>query len=134
MPLEGYHCQARNALLLEKMLCMGIISSCVRSSKTQLCSLLRQLVKKNAFLFTFALLQLFLLFFYIHHQSMVIKLSYQKQKYEKKKLELAHKKQDLTHALHAQHNLADIKAFALKAHMRKITLDQVRTVPHEHAA
>ncbi len=97
-------------------------------------------MKKNSFIFIFVGLQLFLVFFYIHHQSMVIKLSYQKQKYEKKKLELAHKKQDLTHALHINHNLADIKAFALNAKMRKITLDQIKNVPsrgegtHEHAA
>lgn len=65
---------------------------------------------------------------------MAIKLSYQKQKYEKKKLELAHKKQELTHTLHENRNLADIKTFALNAKMRKITLDQVKTIPHEHTA
>ena len=65
---------------------------------------------------------------------MLIKFSYQKQKYEKKKLELAHKKQETTHALHASHDLADIKIFALNAKMRKITLDQIKTVPHEYAA
>ena len=65
---------------------------------------------------------------------MVIKLSYQKQKYERKKLELAHKKQDITHALHAHHDLADIKTFALNANMKKIRLDQIKTVPNEYTA
>lgn len=91
-------------------------------------------MKKNTSLILFVGLQLFLVFFYIHHQSMAIKLSYQKQKYEKKKLELAQRKQEITHALHENRNLADIKAFALNAKMRKITLDQVKTVPHEHTA
>lgn len=89
-------------------------------------------MKKNSTFIVFAGLQLFLIFFYIHHQSMAIKLSYQKQKYEKTKLELAQKKQELTHALHEIRNLAEIKAFALNAKMRKITLDQVRTIPDEH--
>lgn len=91
-------------------------------------------MKNNAFILLFFALQLFLVFFYIHHQSEALKLSYQKQKYEKKRLELAHKKQEITHALHASHNLADIKAFALNAKMRKIGLDQIKTVPHEQAA
>lgn len=65
---------------------------------------------------------------------MVIKLSYQKQKYEKKKLELAHKKQEITHELHANRDLSDIKTFALNATMKKIRLDQIKTVPDEHTA
>ena len=91
-------------------------------------------MKKNIPMICFIGLQLFFVFFYIHHQSATIKLSRQKQKHEKKKLELAHKKQELTHALHESHNLAEIKAFALNAKMRKISLDQVKTVPHEHSA
>ena len=86
-------------------------------------------MKKNTALFLFVGLQLFLIFFYIHHQSMVIKLSYQKQKYEKKKLDLSQKKQQLTHALHANHNLSDIKTFALRNNMRKMTLNQIKTIP-----
>ncbi len=76
-------------------------------------------------------MQLFLIFFYIHHQSALIKLSYQRQKHENHKLELAHKKRDLKHALHASHNLSNIKDFALQANMRKITLEQIKTVPNE---
>ena len=91
-------------------------------------------MKKNTFFIVFIGVQLLLLFLYIHHQSMAIKLSYQKQKYEKKKLELAHKKQEITHALHANHDLADIKVFALNAKMKKITLDQIKTIPDEYTA
>ena len=86
-------------------------------------------MKKNNFLALFIGLQLFLVFFYIHHQSSLIKASYQKQKFEKKRLDLAHKKQELTHAVHASHDLADIKAFAEQKKMRKITLDQIKSMP-----
>lgn len=79
-------------------------------------------------------MQLVLVFFYIYHQNTLIKLSYQKQKYEKKKLVLGQKKQELKQALHAHHDLSAIKDFALQSKMRKITLNQIKTVPDEHAA
>ncbi len=80
-------------------------------------------------------LQIFLVFFYIHHQSTLIKLSYQRQKHEHTKFDRLAKKRDLTHGLHASQNLSQIKDFALKSDMQKITLDQIKTVPtHEHAA
>lgn len=90
-------------------------------------------MKKTGFFLLFIGIQLFLVFFYINHQSMIIKFSYQKQKYEKKKLELAQKKQELKQALHASHDLSHIKNFALHSNMRKITLDQIKTVPNEHS-
>jgi predicted membrane protein len=91
-------------------------------------------VKKGSFFVLFLAMQILLLFFYIYHQSMLIKLSYQKQKLEKKKLALSQKRQELKQALHAQHDLAQIKDFAVQSKMRKITLNQVKTVPNEHAA
>jgi hypothetical protein len=89
-------------------------------------------MKKSAFTLVFVSIQLFLVFFYIHHQSTLIKLSYEQQKFEKKKLELAQKKQEITHALHASHDLSVIKDFAVQSKMQKITLAQVKAVPHEH--
>jgi hypothetical protein len=86
-------------------------------------------MKKSAFILLFIAIQLFLIFFYIHHQSTLIKLSFEKQKNEKKKVELTQKKQTLTHALHANHDLAAIKDFAVQSSMQKITLAQVKTVP-----
>ena len=74
-------------------------------------------------------LQLFLVFFYIHHQSALIKLSYQQQKYEKQLATLVQQKQSLHHALHAHHDLAHIKEFASAAHMKKISLAQVKNMP-----
>ena len=88
--------------------------------------------KSSTVTFIFIAAQVILVFFYIHHQSALIKLSYQRQKYENRKLELAHQQRDLKHALHASHNLTGIQEFALQAQMQKITLDQIRTVPHEH--
>jgi len=89
-------------------------------------------MKKSAFMILFIGLQIFLIFFYIYHRSSLIKLSYQKQKYEKKKLQLNQKKQELKQELHASHDLAQIKNFAVQSHMQKITLDQIKPVPHEH--
>ena len=70
-------------------------------------------------------------FFYIHHQQELVALSYLKQKYEKKKQELLMKKQDLKQALQESHDLAHIKEFALNANMKKVSLDQIKTVPDE---
>lgn len=86
-------------------------------------------------LFTFGViaLQIFLVFFYIHHQSMLIKLSYQRQKHEHTKLDRQTKKQNLTHALHASQNLSQIKEFALQSNMQKVTLSQIKQIPYEHA-
>ena len=88
-------------------------------------------MKKNGFFILCACVQLLLLFFYIHHNQELDALSYTKQKYDKKKQELLMKKQDLKQALQESHDLAHIKEFALNAHMKKITLDQIRTVPDE---
>lgn len=80
----------------------------------------------------FVVVQVFLVFFYIRHQSALIELSFQRQKHEQKKLELAHKQSDLKHTLYASHSLSHIKDFAVQANMSKITLDQIKTVPDEH--
>lgn len=88
-------------------------------------------MKKNGFFILCFGVQLLLLFFYIHHQQELMALSYLKQKHEKKKQELLMKKQDLKQALQESHDLGHIKEFALNAHMKKITLDQIRTIPDE---
>ncbi len=61
-----------------------------------------------------------------------MELSVVKQGYEKNKQELLMKKQDLKQDLQRSHDLAHIKDFALNAQMKKITLDQIRTIPDEH--
>ena len=77
----------------------------------------------------FIAIQLFIVFFYIHHQSSLIDLSLQQQKHENKRTELAQKKRSLTNELHRTHDLSHIKDYALQANMKKITLDQIRSVP-----
>ena len=90
--------------------------------------------KKSGITIAFIAFQIFLIFFYIHHQSRLIRYSYQQQKLEKKRVDLLNKKRELTHALHASYNLSKIKDFAVQANMQKITLNQVKTVPHESSA
>ncbi len=82
----------------------------------------------------FIVVQLFIVFFYIHHQSSLIDLSLQRQKHENKKIELAQNKRSLTNELHRTHDLMRIKDYALQANMKKITLDQIKSVPDERSA
>jgi hypothetical protein len=86
-------------------------------------------MNKTAFPIIFIGIQIFLVFFYIHHRSSLIKLSYQKQKFEKKKAQLNQKKQELKQELHASHDLSHIKNFAVESQMQKISLNQIKTAP-----
>jgi hypothetical protein len=79
----------------------------------------------------FIAFQLLLVFFYIRHQSTLIEYSFLRQKNEQKKIDLINKQRDLKHTLHASHSLSHIKEFAQEAHMSKITLHQIKTVPDE---
>lgn len=79
----------------------------------------------------FVAVQLLIIFFYIHHQSTLIDLSLTRQKYEKRKLSLIETKRNITHELHKTHDLSRIKDYALEANMKKITLDQIKSVPDE---
>jgi hypothetical protein len=70
----------------------------------------------------------------IHKQSYVMQLSYQKQKKEKFKQELIEKKNTLTQQLQIVHNRSTIKKFAEKnLGMKKISLNQIKQMPHEHS-
>lgn len=88
-------------------------------------------MKSKFVFFVFICVQLFFVFFYIHDQSQRIQLSYQKQKYEKRKTELLAKKQTLQQTLHATHNLAAIKAYAVQAKLQKVKLNQIKTLDYE---
>lgn len=91
-------------------------------------------MKRKFSLTLFVSIQLFFVFFYIYDQSQKIKLSYQKQKYEKLKAELLEKRQTFKQALHATHNLAAIKAFAINSKMHKVKLHQIKTLKNECTA
>lgn len=82
-------------------------------------------MKKNAFIFFFCAVQLFLVFFYIFKESQIIKLSYEKQKYEHLKKELLERKKNLIHELHMLKNKQAIKEYAEKNGMVPLTLTAI---------
>lgn len=80
----------------------------------------------------FVIIQIFLIFFYIHKESSKIKLSYQKQKNEKLKQELIEQKQNLAQLLHEKQHQKEIKDFAINnLEMQKIKLNQIKILPNE---
>jgi cell division protein FtsL len=88
--------------------------------------------KKKFFIAFFIAVQLFLIFFHIHKRSIFIKLSYEKQKYEKQKEQLLERKQQLRQELAAVQDLQTIKKNALtELKMQKIALDQIKALPYE---
>lgn len=92
-------------------------------------------MKKKLFMATFVATQLFFIFFHIRKQSQFIKLSYEKQNYEKLTTELAHKKQQLAQSLHVAQNRSSIKSYAEnELKMKKVRLDQVKTLHDKHTA
>lgn len=92
-------------------------------------------MKKKLFITVFITAHIFFVFSQIHKQSLFIKLSYEKQKYEKLKQELTEKKQTLNYALRKEmSNPAAIKAVAKdKFHMQKISLKQIKLLPYEQS-
>ncbi|MBA3954454.1 hypothetical protein H0X48_04000 [Candidatus Dependentiae bacterium] len=87
-------------------------------------------INKKLFIGFFLVVQVFLIFFHIHKQSSFTTLSYQKQKYEKRKNELIDLKQQLKQALYTAQNLSSIKQFALNTlHMKEIKLSQIKAMP-----
>lgn len=85
-------------------------------------------MKKNIFIIVFIGTQIFFIFFYIHTQSRIIKLSYDKQKNEKTKNNLIQRKQELKQMLCATHNYGVVKQFALEKNMKQITLSQIKKI------
>lgn len=84
-------------------------------------------MKKKFFLVTFIAVQLFFIFFHIYKQSTVIRLSYDKQKYEKLASELLQQKQELQQSLHIAHARSTIKKYAqTKLAFKPIQLSQVK--------
>lgn len=83
-------------------------------------------MKKNKFIFLFLGIQLFLVFFYIFKESQIIKLSYEKQKYEKEKQDLLEHKKQCLHTLHILKNKNHIKEYALKNNMESLKLKAIK--------
>lgn len=90
----------------------------------------RENMHKKLFIGFFVITQVFLIFFHIHKHSSFTTLSYQNQKYEKRKTELVNLKQQLMQALYTAQNLSSIKHFALNTlHMQEIKLSQIKALP-----
>lgn len=63
----------------------------------------------------------------IHKQSYIVKLSFTKQRLEKKKLELIEQKKNLTNRLIALQNPSSIKQYASsRLGMRPVSLDRIK--------
>lgn len=60
-----------------------------------------------------------------------IKQSFRKQKNERARAELAHKKQDLMNQLYVQKNRTDIKGFAQERGLQSVCLNRVKRIDHD---
>lgn len=89
-------------------------------------------MKKTTFAAIFFSTHIFFVLLIIHKQNIFISLSYEKQKKEKFREELAEKKKLLTHQCHALANPTVIKEFAKNnLHMEPIALAQVRKLNND---
>lgn len=77
---------------------------------------------------SFIAIQLFMLFAYIHQQSRLVNISYQKQEKEKELALLTKTKQELLHQLHLlASNKSAIKEYATSVlGMQKVAINQIR--------
>ncbi len=88
--------------------------------------------KGTLFFILFLTTHIFFVFFYIHKESRIIKLSYQKQKHEKLIKDLEQQKQDLTQNFLTMQNHLEIKEFAQKKlGMQKINLNKCKMLDNE---
>ncbi|MGE0207266.1 MAG: hypothetical protein AB7R69_05460 [Candidatus Babeliales bacterium] len=91
-------------------------------------------MKAHTFITLFISLHIGFIFLQIHKQSYLVELSYQKQKSEKIKHDLLEKKNNLMQQWYLVHNRAAIKQYAQEElGMKKITLSQIKQMPHENS-
>ncbi|GMU19408.1 MAG: hypothetical protein AMXMBFR12_06000 [Candidatus Babeliales bacterium] len=89
-------------------------------------------MKQSTFVTLFACCNLGMLLLHIHKQSKMIELSFTKQKLETQRITLLKQKQELTHQLHALHNLRDVKQFALnELALKPVKISQIKKIPHD---
>lgn len=87
-------------------------------------------MKKRFFITTFIIIQLGIITLHIEKQSRLIKLSYEKQKYEKQISQLKIKKQELTCTIASLQNQASIKQYAQNTlGMSPLSLHKIKRVP-----
>jgi hypothetical protein len=75
-----------------------------------------------------AAVQLFLIFFYIHHRSVCMKLSYTKQRHEKLYAQLCERKNTLARELESFKDQAVIKAYAVARGMMPVRLEHIKRI------
>ena len=84
-------------------------------------------MKRSLFISLFIGTNIFFVFLQIHRHSLFIKVSYEKQRQEKIKTELAQKKQNLIHELYSLKDRGAIKKFAeAELGMHKVKLNQIK--------
>ena len=89
-------------------------------------------MKKRTFIALFITINLLFIFLYIHKQSTIIKLSFEKQRNEKLKEELMLQKNTLIQQLHTLNTKPAIKEHAAKTlGMKKIDLKQITVIADE---
>lgn len=82
---------------------------------------------KKSFVVIFVITQLFFIFFHIHKQSMLIGLSYEKQKYEKLKNDLLLRRQELIQKQYVTHSRSANKTYGQDVlGLKTISLTQVK--------
>ena len=85
-----------------------------------------KIMKRRNFIFFFITAHILFIAFQIDKQGKLVKLSYEKQRYEEKKEKLYTEKEKLTNTLYALKNHTNIKAYALKHGMKPLKLSQVK--------
>jgi cell division protein FtsL len=91
-------------------------------------------MKRTAlFLATFFAVQICLIFFHIYHGSMIMKLSYSKQKNEKSFKQMVEEKNKLIHELASLKSPTSIKAYAVSKGMIPFNLNTIKRLSsHEN--
>lgn len=84
-------------------------------------------MKQRTFIVLFIAINIIFIVLHIHKQSLMVKLSYEKQRLEHERQQLISKKDSLVHQWHELHKPSAIKEYAQKElGMRKPSLNQLK--------
>lgn len=90
------------------------------------------MLSKKIILAAFFATQLSLIFFYIYTQSIIIKLNYSIQDFERKFQELQKKKKAITHELLQEQDPQNLKHYATcDLQMKKARIADIKEIPDE---
>jgi hypothetical protein len=93
----------------------------------------RRFVNSKSFSFIMLALgiQIFLIFFYIYHKSVILQKTFHYQRLEKSYQQLLEQKKELLHTLETIKSRSFVKQYAENRHWRKIRLDDIKRLPHD---